>query len=144
PQFVNLPPHYPINGLGATHETRVVRKRQIVDPNVPSFVKPESLQWSDWRMLRDCRRRYIFARYHPNRTFLYTIRRCKLLPSNIREVALEEDRAFPKDAHIDHLNNRCIISSRARGNFKRYKISRHMWRGLADYNQLSGVAKACW
>ena len=86
PQFVNLPPHYPINGTGSVYETQILRKRKIKDPNIPNFEKQEPLRWSDWRMLRDCRRRYIFARYHPTRECLYTIRKSKLLPSNIKVI----------------------------------------------------------
>jgi hypothetical protein len=84
PQFVNLPPHLPINGTGATYQTNIKRKRQIVDINKPNFEKGEPLRWADWRMLRDCRRRYIFSRYHPMKNCLYCIRKSKLLPSDIR------------------------------------------------------------
>ena len=84
PQFINLPPHYPINGTGSTYQTKIVRKRQIIDPNIPDFKDLGRLRWSDWRMLRDVRRRYIFARYHPMREFLYAIRKSKILPTNIK------------------------------------------------------------
>jgi len=59
-------------------------------------------------------------------------------------LAHEENLSLPRDATIQHLTNRCIISSRSRGTVKRYRISRHFFRELADYNKLSGVAKAAW
>ncbi|WP_369012519.1 uS14 family ribosomal protein [Klebsiella pneumoniae] len=61
-----------------------------------------------------------------------------------QELAHEENLRLPRDASIQHLNNRCIISSRPRGILKRYRISRHFFRELADHNLLSGVAKAQW
>ncbi|XP_054156677.1 28S ribosomal protein S14, mitochondrial-like [Oppia nitens] len=144
PQWANLPPHYPINGTGSVYDTKISRKRQVTDPSVPSFERQTTLKWQDWRMLRDLRRRYIFSRFFPTRTILYTIRKSKLMPSNIRESAFEQECCLPRDSNIKHLNNRCIISSRSRGNLKQYKITRHQWRLLADYNKLSGVGKASW
>jgi len=88
PQFVNLPPHLAINGTGSTYETKIKRKREIVDPNKPNFEKGEPLRWTDWRMLRDVRRRYIFARYHPMKNCLYCIRKNKLLPTAIRVIMI--------------------------------------------------------
>ena len=84
PQYQNLPPYHPINGTGSSYATKIERKRQIKDINVPNFEKREALNWTDWRMLRDCRRRHIFARYHPTRNIFLSIYRTQLLPSNIR------------------------------------------------------------
>lgn len=42
------------------------------------------------------------------------------------------------------LHSRCAITGRSRGVVKRYRMSRFCFRNFADYNQLSGVIKACW
>lgn len=53
-------------------------------------------------------------------------------------------KAMPKDASIIRCHKRCIVTSRARGLLKRWRISRFVFRHLADYNYLSGVKRACW
>ena len=144
PQFVNLPKTTSIGGTGSVYDTKIKRKKEIKDPNYPDFEKIECLKWADWIMLRDVRRRIIFQRYNPEYHYLRTVYKSKLMPSVIRDSAYEDIKKLPPDSKYDHLQNRCAISSRARGKLIRWRISRHFWRQMADYNLLSGVQKSTW
>lgn len=42
------------------------------------------------------------------------------------------------------MRSRCAVSGRSRGVLKKYRVSRLVWRNLADNNKLSGVIKAAW
>lgn len=37
-----------------------------------------------------------------------------------------------------------MITSKAAGCLHRWRLSRHLWRSFADYNQMSGVTRASW
>ena len=49
-----------------------------------------------------------------------------------------------RDSIHGHVNDRCAITSRPANCMSRWRMSRLVWRSLADYNQLSGVKRACW
>lgn len=36
------------------------------------------------------------------------------------------------------------MTSKAGGCLHRWRLSRHMWRSFADYNQMSGVTRSTW
>jgi ribosomal protein S14 len=59
-------------------------------------------------------------------------------------MAGEQLSKISRDAQIGHINDRCGMTSRAASCLSRWRISRLVWRSLADYNQLSGVQRACW
>jgi ribosomal protein S14 len=45
---------------------------------------------------------------------------------------------------VSHVNDRCGFTSKAASCLSRWRLSRHVWRDLADYNQMSGVIRARW
>ena len=55
-----------------------------------------------------------------------------------------ELQEMPWNSSIIRKNNRCVITGRARGKKRRWRISRFVFRHLADYNKLSGVTRAWW
>lgn len=62
----------------------------------------------------------------------------------LQELATQEIAALPRYGCISQLQNRCSITSRARGVVRKYRLSRIVWRHLADYNYLSGWQRARW
>lgn len=54
------------------------------------------------------------------------------------------DEKIPRQTALRQIQSRCILTSRPRGNVLRWRISRIMFRHLADYNKLSGVQRAIW
>lgn len=45
---------------------------------------------------------------------------------------------------ILYKNNRCAVTGRARGGLRRWRVSRFVFRHMADYNMLPGVTRAMW
>lgn len=129
---------------GNPFETKINMKRQVKDPSYPNFNEQECLKWSNWRMLRDVKRRYISADYWQERNNMKSIAKCRTLPSVVRDMAKEDHSSVPRDAQINRLINRCALSSRARGKFIRYRLSRIIWRDMADHGMLSGYIRAKW
>ncbi|OWF49314.1 28S ribosomal protein S14, mitochondrial-like [Mizuhopecten yessoensis] len=102
------------------------------------------LRYVDWKMKRDAKRRELIKEYGAERLRYNAIKRNTILPSKLREKAAEDIRTLPLDSSITRVHKRCIISSRPRGNLNRFRMSRIVWRKLADYNKLSGVTRSSW
>jgi len=111
---------------------------------MPNFDHIECLKWANWMMLKDVKRRILNERYFQYRQQLHNIGKSRMLPSTIREVAIEDQQSLPRDSHRDRRNNRCAITSRPRGKLLRYRLSRIVWRDLADHGLISGAIRAKW
>ena len=64
--------------------------------------------------------------------------------SFLQEDAQRSLAAMPRDSSIVRIRYRCAVTSRPRGVVYRWRLSRIVWRNLADYNKLSGVQRAIW
>ncbi|XP_076379412.1 mitochondrial ribosomal protein S14 [Megalopta genalis] len=96
-------------------------------------------------MLRDMKRRKLVEEYGPERLRLVALKRNDVLPPEIRElVGKQIDETIPRRTALRQLTPRCVLTSRARGTVLRWRISRIMFRHLADYNKLAGVERALW
>lgn len=51
---------------------------------------------------------------------------------------------LPKDASPVRLHNRCKLTGRPRGYFRKFGISRNVFRKLASEGKIPGVTKASW
>lgn len=51
---------------------------------------------------------------------------------------------LPRDASPTRLKNRCQLTGRPRGFYRKFKISRNMLRTLALDGQIPGLKKASW
>lgn len=141
-------PRLPIHYTGSVYETSIKRKNEIRNPNLPLEgywdSTKECLKWTDWRMKRDVNRRLAMAEYFPMRQNLVMVIRNHLLPDEIRHDAHKELYQFPVKSHPWTVTNRCAITSRGRGKFRMFRLSRIIFRHIADYNNMSGVMKAKW
>jgi small subunit ribosomal protein S14 len=93
---------------------------------------------------RDNRRKVLIARHAARRAEL----RKKL---NDPSVSVEEKMAvqqafakLPRNSCPTRLNNRCNVSGRSRGYYKKFGISRIALRELALAGQLPGMRKSSW
>ncbi|KAK9503463.1 hypothetical protein O3M35_001300 [Rhynocoris fuscipes] len=100
--------------------------------------------WADWRMAKDVRKRKTLAEYAVPKLRVNALRKNDILPKEIREIADKEINEFPRDAVGIRIRGRCAITSRPRGNVLRWRISRIVFRDLADHNLLAGVQRAMW
>ncbi|CAK9807738.1 28S ribosomal protein S14, mitochondrial [Anthophora plagiata] len=96
-------------------------------------------------MIRDAKRRRMAKEYADERLRLVAMKRNNILPPEIIEdVAKEIDEKIPRQTALRQLTPRCILTSRARGNVKKWRVSRFIFRHLSDYNKLAGVQRALW
>ncbi|XP_035231602.1 28S ribosomal protein S14, mitochondrial-like [Stegodyphus dumicola] len=95
-------------------------------------------------MLRDVKRRKVVKEYAKLRLQLNSLRYNTVLPKKLQEVAQKEIAALPTDSCHTKLHARCVLTSRPRGRWKKFRMSRIIWRHLADYNQISGAERAMW
>lgn len=61
-----------------------------------------------------------------------------------QEVADKEIAALPRDSCPVRIRNRCVLTSRPRGVKRRWRLSRIVFRDLADHNKMSGIQRAMW
>lgn len=95
-------------------------------------------------MIRDVKRRQMAKEYAIDRLRLVSLKRNDIIPVELREQAGEELHAFPRDSCPSRIVNRCSVTSRPRGTVYRWRLSRIMFRHLADYNKLAGIERAMW
>ncbi|KAJ6654649.1 hypothetical protein lerEdw1_006671 [Lerista edwardsae] len=98
----------------------------------------------NWRMLRDVKRRKMAFEYADQRLRLNSLRKNKILPKELQEEADKEIAALPRDSCPVRIRNRCVLTSRPRAVVWRWRLSRIVFRHLADHGQLSGVQRAMW
>lgn len=95
-------------------------------------------------MIRDVKRRKIVTEMAPERLRINSLRKNDILPPELRQIADKEIAAMPRDSAILRLTGRCVVTSRPRGVVYRWRLSRIVFRHLADYNKLSGIQRAMW
>ncbi|KAF0293742.1 28S ribosomal protein S14, mitochondrial [Amphibalanus amphitrite] len=66
------------------------------------------------------------------------------VPRPFQELADREIADEPRNSNYVRTVDRCVATSRPRGVVQPWRLSRIMFRHLADYNQLSGVLRAKW
>ena len=95
-------------------------------------------------MIKDVKKRKCVAEYSKERMRINSLRKNTILPIELREIATTEINALPRDSNLVRVRGRCALTSRPRGVVHRWRLSRIVWRHLADYNKLSGVQRAMW
>lgn len=67
---------------------------------------------------------------------------------NLSEEQREEARIalnkMPRDSSPTRLRNRCQLTGRARGVYRKFKLSRLSFRELASMGMIPGVTKSSW
>lgn len=96
-------------------------------------------------MLKDHKRRMLTKEHAIDRIRLNTVKKNNVLPIEIRKAAGSAlHHNFPRDSCFIRIRERCAITSRPRGCVKQFRVSRIVFRQLADHNLLSGMQRAMW
>jgi small subunit ribosomal protein S14 len=61
-----------------------------------------------------------------------------------RSEARKKLQALPRDTSICRVTTRCMVTGRARGNYRKFGLSRLSFRQMALNGKLPGVTKASW
>ncbi len=90
------------------------------------------------------KRRKLVQRYAARRDRLRTIARDRSLPPEERFQAYLKLAEMPRNGAAVRVRNRCKVSGRPRGNYRKFKISRIALRDLASIGQIPGMVKSSW
>ena len=66
------------------------------------------------------------------------------LPLDERFAAQIKLNEMPRDGSFIRVRNRCLITGRPRGNYRKFKMSRIAFRELASTGQVPGILKSSW
>ena len=90
------------------------------------------------------RRGRLVAKYADRRARLLAVSRDESVPQEERFAARIKLASLPRNSAKVRVRNRCQITGRPRGYYRRFKMSRIALRELASVGQIPGVAKASW
>jgi len=79
-------------------------------------------------------------------------RRARLKAIMMNREATPEDRfqatmklaEVPRNSSVVRQRNRCELSGRSRGTYRKFKLGRVMLRDLASFGQIPGMTKSSW
>ena len=61
-----------------------------------------------------------------------------------RLAARDSLNKLPRNSSPVRLRNRCAITGRGRGNYRKFNLCRNIFRDMASNGQLPGVTKSSW
>jgi small subunit ribosomal protein S14 len=93
---------------------------------------------------REQKRRATVARFAARRAELRSIARDPKASEETREAARARLQAMPRDASPARLRNRCLVTGRSRGVYRKFGLARTKLRELAMRGEIPGMTKASW
>jgi len=94
--------------------------------------------------LREQKRRQMVQKFQARRAaLLETLRNVKASDED-KEAARAKLQKLPRDASPTRLRNRCALTGRARGVYRKFGLARNKLRELALRGEVPGVIKASW
>jgi len=94
--------------------------------------------------LREQKRRQTVAKFKVRRQALLDLIRDPKAQDEDREAAREKLQKLPRDASPTRLRNRCALTGRPRGVYRKFGLGRNKLRDLAMRGEVPGVIKASW
>ena len=93
---------------------------------------------------REDKRRKTVAKYAAKRAALFAIINDQKLSDEERHAAREKLERMPRDASPSRLRNRCALTGRPRGYFRKFGLGRNKLREIAMRGEIPGLTKASW
>jgi small subunit ribosomal protein S14 len=90
------------------------------------------------------KRTALVKRYSAKRARLKALTADKSLPPEDRFNARLKLAEMPRNSSATRIRNRCELSGRPRGYYRKFKLSRLAFRELASQGQIPGVVKSSW
>ena len=94
--------------------------------------------------LRDQKRRRTVAKFKARRAALLEVIYDSRATDEAREAARGKLQKLPRDASPVRLRNRCALTGRPRGVYRKFGLGRNKLRDLALRGEVPGVIKASW
>jgi small subunit ribosomal protein S14 len=93
---------------------------------------------------REKRRAKVVKKYAVRRAELKELIRSPKTPHEERLAAQAKLQAMPRDASATRHRNRCAITGRSRGVYRKFGLSRVKIREVANRGEIPGLVKASW
>jgi small subunit ribosomal protein S14 len=93
---------------------------------------------------RNKKRMRLAKQYAPRRARLKAIAEDRSLPAEERFGARLKLAEIPRNAAPVRIRNRCELSGRSRGVYRKFRMSRIALRDLASQGQIPGMVKSSW
>tara|TARA_B100001245_G_scaffold10318_1_gene7118 strand:- start:113 stop:418 length:306 start_codon:yes stop_codon:yes gene_type:complete len=93
---------------------------------------------------RNLKREILVKKYSKKRIALKKLIKNKKTSPEVRIDAINKLSKLPRNSMPCRLRNRCIVTGRARGNYRKFKLSRIAFRELASDGKLPGIIKSSW
>ena len=94
--------------------------------------------------LRDQKRRRMVDKFKARRAALLDILHDSRASDEARDEARVKLQKLPRDASPVRLRNRCALTGRPRGVYRKFGLGRNKLRELALRGEVPGVIKASW
>lgn len=93
---------------------------------------------------RDRRRRLLAVKYRARRAELRDAAKNAKLADEVRHAAMVALQALPRDSSGSRGRNRCQLTGRSRGYYRKFGLSRSKLREVIVRGDAPGVVKASW
>ena len=93
---------------------------------------------------RDKKRRRLAKRYEAKRTRLKALIKDQGKPAEERFMAALKLAELPRNSSKTRIRNRCLVTGRPRGFYRKLKMSRVALRLLGSEGKIPGLVKASW
>ena len=93
---------------------------------------------------RDQKRRALVKKFAKRREELEAILNNPKASEEVRFAARLKIQQLPRNANPTRLRNRCALTGRSRGYFRKFGLSRNKLREFAMRGEVPGVVKASW
>jgi small subunit ribosomal protein S14 len=94
--------------------------------------------------LRNQKRRQTVEKFKAKRTALFEIINDSRASDEAKEEARLKLQKLPRDASPVRIRNRCALTGRPRGVYRKFGLGRNKLRDLALKGEVPGIIKASW
>jgi small subunit ribosomal protein S14 len=95
-------------------------------------------------VIKNNRRAKLVASYANRRAKLKAIVMNKELPLDERMQAQFKLAQLPRNSAENRIRNRCEVTGRPRGYYRKFKMSRNQLRELGSFGEIPGLVKSSW
>lgn len=93
---------------------------------------------------RDAKRRALVKKYAKRRDALEAIMNNAKVSDEDRFAARQKIQQLPRNANPTRVRNRCALTGRPRGYYRKFGLGRNKLREFAMRGEIPGIVKASW
>jgi small subunit ribosomal protein S14 len=94
--------------------------------------------------LRNQKRRKTVEKFKAKRAALFDVLHDTRSTDEAKDIARDKLQKLPRDASPVRLRNRCALTGRPRGVYRKFGLGRNKLRDLAMKGEVPGVIKSSW